>query len=109
MRRAFLADIDGKTIDADEVRVGSMVIRKTEDGTGLWIGNGVVTPCVALFHMGGDNVGVAVYPPGTGPIPGVCLGVDENGAGQVQFGSGDRVINLTFDMVEKLVKLLEGN
>lgn len=106
MRRTISMRMDDRAIEADEIRVGSLVISRTEDGTGLWIGNGVVTPCVAIWHMPEGNVGVGVYPPGAGPVPGVCLGVGEGGSGLVQFGKGDEVINLTFDMIKKLVALL---
>lgn len=108
MRRTISMRADDRVVEADEIRVGGLVITRAEDGTGLWIGNGVVTPCVAIWHMPEGNVGVGVYPPGTGPVPGVCLGVGEDGSGLIQFGSGDRVVNLTFDMVQKLAKLLEG-
>lgn len=105
--QSFGADPSRNVVEADEVRVGPLVITKTpEGGAGIWIGN-TRGPMIAVFRIGkdgGDQTGVGIYAPGANGPCNVCLGVDNQGAGYIQFARGREVVNLTFDDVKKLTE-----
>jgi hypothetical protein len=94
-------------IVADEVHVGPLVITKTPDGgVGIWFGTAKNGPMISLFQTKGKcgETGVGIYARGAvGPCR-VCLCLDQDEAGAIQFARGEEVVFLTFDMVKKLAQ-----
>jgi hypothetical protein len=96
-----------KIIEADEIRVGPLVIVRTGDGgAGIWIGDGKRKACVAIFNVPGQE-GVGLYAKGSPGPCNVCLGVDPtDGSGFIQFARGQEAVYLTFEMIKRLAELL---
>lgn len=92
-----------KVIEADEIRVGPLVITKTPDGgAGIWLGDEKKGPMIAVYQTA-NQTGVGVYCKGGKGL--TCFSVDENGDGMIQFAKADgEVAYLTFEQVKNLGK-----
>ncbi len=97
---------DRVVIVADEIRVGPLVISASNKGkdAGLWIGTGRDRDMVAIWSNEW-GVGVGIYQKKPDGPTDVCLYVDGNGDGAIQFTDNDgKVYSLTLADVKKIAE-----
>lgn len=95
-----------KVIEADEIRVGPILICTTPDGgAGIWIDRGKDRDMIALFSTDAQT-GVGIYAKGERGQTNVCLFVNERGEGAVQFaGPGGSSLSVSLSDLAALQNL----
>lgn len=95
-----------RVAEYDEIRVGPILITSYgKESAGIWIDRGPSKSMIAIFSVPGQ-VGIGVYGPDAiqGPCD-VCLYVDEQGSGTIQFSNAKGELqSLGFDEVKKLLE-----
>lgn len=87
----------------DEIRVGPILITSRGDEAGIWIGTGQDRAMIAIFSTP-TQTGVGIYEKGIKGPCGICLYLDQEGAGCIQFADDDgRFVSLGLDDVKRLL------
>jgi hypothetical protein len=89
---------DGRTIT---------ITKGYQDGAdntaGIWIGTGRDRNMVAIFSTP-DQIGIGIYEKGANGPCGICLHLDNDGAGVIQFADNDgRYVSLGLDDVKMMM------
>lgn len=101
-----------RVAEFDEIRVGPILITAYDkDSAGIWIGTARDRPMIAIFYTP-SQVGIGIYEKGAPGPTNICLHLDHEGAGTVQFSNdggtskGGDFASLSLESARKLLALL---